>query len=304
MVSQSTFRPLNGLVRGALVLVGLAIAVNCGGGSSSPAAAPAPTVPAPGITTHPQSQTASEGHYVSLSVVATGTDLAYTWRKNGTAIAGLSSAAFYSFQAAMVDDGAHYSVVVKNAGGTVISQDAVLTVRNAAGDLIQNGSFETLAANGNATSWTFSDANMTIPYAQFSIQPPTSGGTHFLANGMWAGIKNDSAHQTVTIPANATQATLAFKLGIGNMFTFTPGVTVNTYTVKIKDNAGADLETLVAKTDNDENVSYGQPVFTSMSFDLIAYKGRTIRIAFESIQSDAAKDTLFCTDLVTLNVQF
>ena len=305
MVSRWNVRSLRAGLLGALPVLGLAFAVACSGSSSSSTpATPAPTVPAPVITTQPLSHTATDGHFVSLSVVATGTDLTYTWRKNASPISGLSSASFYTFKAALADDGAHYSVVVTNPGGSVISQDAVLTVGAAAQELIQNGSFEFLGSNGNASTWVFSDTQMTIKYATFQMTPPLNAGTYFLANSYWSAVKNDQAYQTVTIPANATQANLVFKNAIANVdFTSTPGAAVNTWTVKIQDNAGADLATLLSQTDLDSNVASGQPVWTSRSYDLLAYKGQTIRIAFGSSQTDAAKNTLFGTDLVSLNVK-
>lgn len=302
MIALSKIRPLNGFVRRALAVAGLVFAVGCGG--STPPPAPPPTVSAPVITTHPQSHTATADQYVSLSVVATGTGLTYKWQRNGVAISGLSSATFYTFKAALKDNGAHYAVEVSNAGGSVTSLDAVLTVAAAFNELIVNGSFEFLASDGNASSWTFSDTKMTIKYSDFSMTPPQGAGAYFLVNGYWGEVKSDQVSQKLTIPAGATQATLSFKNAVGNAdFAATAGAPVNTWTVKIKDSAGADLATLLTQTDNDELLADKQPVWTSRSYDLLAYKGQTIQLAFGSAQTDKAKNTLFGTDLVSLNVK-
>jgi hypothetical protein len=293
---------MNGMLRGAVAVLGLAFGVACGGvGGGS--GAPIPVVAPPLIVTQPQSTTVEAGHFASLSVVATGEKLTYTWRKNGLPITGLSSATIYTFQASQEDDGSLYSVVVSNPGGSVTSQDATLTVAVPFTDQILNGSFESLAGNGNAVGWNFSDSNMTIGYADMGMQAPANAGAYFLINGYWGDIHDDSVYQSVTIPGSATQATLTFKLAIANLFAATPGSPVNTWTLKIKDNTGAVLATLLTRTDLDSNVSGGQPVWNDHSFDLMAYQGQTIRICFESSQSNAAKNTLFGTDLVSLKTK-
>lgn len=298
--------PLSNLLRAArsaLALAGLALAVGCGG-SDTPPPDTGPAVPAPVITAQPQSHATSAGQYVSLSVAATGSDLTFTWRKNGTILSGLTSAAYYTFKAALADSGAHYSVEVSNPGGSVVSEDAVLTVTPAVRDLIVNGSFEFLGGDGNATSWTFSDPQMTIKYADLSLSAPLGAGTFLLANGYWGAIHEDFVYQTVTIPADAVQAGLAFKQAVANV-SFTPaaGAPVNTWKVRVLDEAGAELATLLTKTDGDANVVDGQPVWTSRSYDLLPYKGKTIRLEFASKQTDAAKNTLFGTDTVSLVVK-
>lgn len=302
MVLNSNSRSLNGLVRGGLAALGLTFTVACGGlggGTGAPIAVVAPPI----IVTQPQSPTVEAGHYASLSVVATGKDLLYTWRKNGLPVVELSSASIYTFQVAQADNGAVYSVVVSNPGGSVTSQDAVLTVAQPFTELIQNGSFESLAGNGNAAAWTFSDLNMTIGYADLGMQGPANSGTYFLINGYWGAVHDDSVYQAVSIPTNATQAELSLKVAIANLFTATPGSAVNTWHVVVKDNTGALLQTLATLTDQDANVQNGQPVWNAMTFDLLAYKGQAVRICFESTQTDAGKNTLFGTDLVSLKTK-
>lgn|GEM_PF-2619000 len=302
MVSLTNFRTLNGSVRSIVAVLGLAFTVACGG-LGGDMKAPAPTVPAPVILTQPQSMTIEAGKSTSLSVVASGEKLTYTWRKNSVPIAELSSAPIYSFQVTPEDDGAVFTVLVSNPGGSVMSQEAVLTVAQPFQEIIKNGSFETLGANGNAASWTFSDSNMTPKYTDIGLTPPSSAGAMFAVNGYWGEIKNDGYYQTITIPGNASQANLTFLMVVANLFEATPGSPVNTQTVKIQDNDGVDLQTLMTKTDQDSNVDANGPVWSSVSFDLMAYKGQTIRIAFESSQTDASKNTLFGTDLVSLQVK-
>lgn len=97
---------------------------------------PAPIVfaSAPVITTQPTSQTIAAGANATLNVVVSGTaPLAYQWRKDGTTLAGATSAslALTNFQAA---NAGAYSVVVSNGVGTATSQNATLTLAPSSGN--------------------------------------------------------------------------------------------------------------------------------------------------------------------------
>lgn len=83
---------------------------------------------APTITLQPISQVVSAGADVLFSVQADGGgDLQYQWKKNGVAITGATSTT-YGIAQAQIDDEAIYSVAVSNAGGSIVSEAASLTV--------------------------------------------------------------------------------------------------------------------------------------------------------------------------------
>jgi len=83
---------------------------------------------APVITNQPQSISVPQGNQASFSVTATGTQpLSYQWRKNTVDISGATNST-YTIAAVVPSDAGNYSVVVTNSAGSVISQDAVLTV--------------------------------------------------------------------------------------------------------------------------------------------------------------------------------
>lgn len=102
--------------------------------SPSPAPTPVPTpAPAPGpaaptITTQPANASAQMGNPALFSVVATGSGDTYQWKKNGTAIAGATSASYSAPTSSTSDNGASFTVVVSNAGGSVTSNAATLTL--------------------------------------------------------------------------------------------------------------------------------------------------------------------------------
>lgn len=96
---------------------------------TAPAPVPAPTpLQAPAITAQPVNTTVTELQPVSFSVTATGAaPLSYEWRRNGTPIAGATSATLTINAALAADHSAKYSAVVTNSAGSVTSADAVLT---------------------------------------------------------------------------------------------------------------------------------------------------------------------------------
>lgn len=110
----------------------LAVMAGCGGGSSVPPPPPPPPAQPPSIITQPTSQTVAVGVSATFSVVATGTSpLSYQWRKDGTNIAGATSASFTIASVAMSDAG-NYTVVVSNSAGSATSNAATLTVNQPA----------------------------------------------------------------------------------------------------------------------------------------------------------------------------
>ena len=85
-------------------------------------------IAAAAVTTPPASQSVNVGQPAIFSVVATGDNLTYQWRRNGTDIPGATSRIYTTPAATAADDGAIFAVVVTNAGGSATSADAVLTV--------------------------------------------------------------------------------------------------------------------------------------------------------------------------------
>jgi hypothetical protein len=83
--------------------------------------------PQPTISIQPANQTVAAGGRGSFSVVATGTGLTYQWRLNGGALPGATSSTLVIDPVSSTHAGG-YSVTVSNAGGTVTSSTATLSV--------------------------------------------------------------------------------------------------------------------------------------------------------------------------------
>ncbi len=83
---------------------------------------------APAISTHPANITVAAGQSASFTVAASGTaPLAYQWQRNGVNITGANSPT-YTLTTTPADNGAAFRAVVSNAGGSVTSNAATLTV--------------------------------------------------------------------------------------------------------------------------------------------------------------------------------
>lgn len=94
-------------------------AAACGG--------PQPDAP-PAIAVQPESRVVPVGQRATFSVVARGTSLTYSWRRDGVSISGASGPSYTTPPTSSLDDGARFSVVVSNPGGTATSDSAVLRV--------------------------------------------------------------------------------------------------------------------------------------------------------------------------------
>jgi hypothetical protein len=106
-----------------------AVVSSSGGVSGSSAATLTVTAPAaPVVTTQPISLSINTGKPASFSVAVTSpVAVSYQWNKNGTPIAGATSAT-YAIAATSATDAGSYSVTVSNSGGSTVSSSASLTV--------------------------------------------------------------------------------------------------------------------------------------------------------------------------------
>ncbi len=139
-------------------------------GSVTSAAAVLVVMPAvlPAITVQPRGQTVTAGEFVSLNVTASGSQpLSYAWFKDGQPIFG-DSGAILELRNTQPQDSGNYSVVVSNAGGSVVSSNAHLVVqsldsgiyisRQPAGQAVNRGStvtFSVVASGALSYQWLF-----------------------------------------------------------------------------------------------------------------------------------------------------
>jgi Immunoglobulin domain/Immunoglobulin I-set domain len=88
---------------------------------------------APSITTQPANQSVTAGQAATFTVSTTGTaPMSYQWRKNGTSITGATSNSYSTPATSTTDSGSTFSVVISNSAGSATSNNATLTVNQAA----------------------------------------------------------------------------------------------------------------------------------------------------------------------------
>lgn len=152
------------------------------------------------------------------------------------------------------------------------------------GETLTNGGFETVHAPWVETS--------TNGYELVDGTRPHSGTKSAYLGGYNNG--TDTIYQQVTIPSTATSATLTYWW---NMSTQETGATKYDYLyARVLDANGNTLTTLQTMSNTDTQNTWKQS-----TFNLLAYKGQTVRVYFKAT-TDTSLPTNFFVDDVSLNV--
>ena len=175
-----------------------------------PVVAPPGGPVAPSITVHPADQSIKAGQTATYSVTAAGSaPLSYQWRKNGTAIAGATSASYTTPPGTSADSGATFAVVITNSAGSATSRSARLTVGPALtqgtdvvtykNDLARTGQnlTETVLTRSNVNATSFGKLHFLSTDGKVDAQPLylsalTVGGTTH--NVVFVATENDSVY--------------------------------------------------------------------------------------------------------------
>src|SRR5882724_910521 len=182
------------------------------------------------------------------------------------------------------------TITVTGTGGAITHTTTVtLTVTTGTVQLIGNPGFENGSAN--PAPWTATPAVIDNSAGEAAH----SGAWKAWLDG-YGTTHTDSILQTVTIPASATTATLAFWLHIDTAETTTI-TAFDTLKVQIRNTSGTVLSTL--GTFSNLNHATG---FSQKSFNVIAFKGQTVQVFLVGTE-DSSLQTSFVVDDFTLNVQ-
>ena len=159
---------------------------------------------------------------------------------------------------------------------------------NAQTQLIQNGGFEL-----GTTPWVLSGNLIWNLYNDAHL------GSYYLWLGDDTGI--DWAYQTVTIPSTSTAANLTFYYNINSSEPSSYGA-YDTFSASILDASGNFLAT-VGNWSNLNGTSHGNPYYYQQTFDLLPYRGSTIRVYFSSsCHLSGTQTTNFRVDDVSVQV--
>jgi subtilisin family serine protease len=184
-----------------------------------------------------------------------------------------------------------YNLTAKasDAGGnTTISLPASVTVANTVAacstisQQIIDGDFELGSA-----SWIQTNVIWNLGTAK------TYSGSWLAWLGGYGTVSVDNLYQDVTIPANACSATFSFRIKITTA-EITKTAANDTMSVNVANTSGTVLSKLATYSNLNKSTGY-----VLKSFNLLAYKGQTIRLQFRSVEN-SSRATSFFVDNVSL----
>lgn len=156
----------------------------------------APTVVAP-----PRDTSVLPGADAGFAVVAAGTaPLSYQWLRNGNPLPGATNASLILSNAACAENGSLYSVSVSNAGGSVVSSNAPLTIINTPPQ-ISSISNQVVSYSAPFVTVPFQVSNGGLPATSVAMSG-ASANTNLVSNGQIVFGGTDT-NRTVTLTANS-----------------------------------------------------------------------------------------------------
>ena len=186
-----------------------------------------------------------------------------------------------------------YNISVAGAGGGMTHSITIaLTVSSSGGttqQLLGNAGFE----NGSTNPAPWSVTSGVIDNNSTS-EPAHSGSWKAWLDG-YGSAHTDTLMQQISIPANATQATLSFWLHIDTTET-TTATAYDTLRVQIRNSSGTVLTTLATYSNLSAKAGY-----TQASFDLGSFKGQAIQLYLVGVEDPSLK-TSFVVDDFALSV--
>jgi hypothetical protein len=155
-------------------------------------------------------------------------------------------------------------------------------------ELIQNGGFESGTAN-----WTLGGGAIVDSTAGYA----RSGSSYLFMGGLENEV--DFCYQQITIPANATSATLSFYYNI--LTQDDPSAPYDTFSATIRDTGNNVLATVLNRSNQNYDNAIGPSHYHQQTFDLVPYAGQTILVYFASA-NDFSLPTSFNIDDVSVQV--
>jgi hypothetical protein len=210
--------------------------------------------------------------------------------RRGT-VTQLSSSASTSFTPA-AGEHFYYAKITQDDGKILWSAPIWVTQGGTGGggtptELIVNGGFE-----AGTSPWLASSG---VIGGTTTATPSRSGTARAKLDG-YGTTHTDSLYQQVSIPATATSASLSVWLRVLSNSNSTT-TAYDTLKIQVRNSSNAVLATLATYSNLNKGSSY-----LNKTFDLGAYKGKTVRIYFEGIE-DTQVATTFLIDDVSLIVK-
>lgn len=258
-----------------------------------------PTVSAPANTT------VVAGSSATFSVTASGSaPFTYQWKKNGTGIAGATSATYTTPTLTTAENGALFSVLVSNVAGSVTSANATLTVAPAvapsvttqpANQVVVEGDtamFEVGVSGTAPFTYQWNKNGTAIPgavnntYATPATTKADDGAVFSVAvSNSFGSVTSDSATLTV-YEADPTPPTVtASESGTSGSITLSATATDNFGVTKVEfyvDGVlkGTDTSSPYSMTLDSTTLSDGTHTLTAKAYDAANHIGTSNAVAF------------------------
>ena len=221
------------------------VLVTNGAGSATSAPATLTVNPAPvppSIATQPVSVTVTAPAAASFSVVASGdAPLSYQWRRNGVDIPGATSATYGLAPTSVGDSGAAFDVVVTNAGGSVTSTAAALTVNPApVPPSITTQPVDVVVTEPTLASFAVvatGDAPLTYQWRRGGVDIPGATGTSYLVDP--TSVSDSGATFDVVVTNGAGTATSLAAILTVNPPPVAPGISTQPASLTVTEPAPA-----------------------------------------------------------------
>jgi plastocyanin len=232
-----------------------------------------------------------DNFYTPADITVTkGTTVVWTWNGNNDhSVTSGTPGAPNGIFGSEIDNSGTFSFTFNNVGkfpyfcqvhGAAMVGSVTVVCGNKS-QLLSNRGFE----SGNV-SWV---SNPTSIINNTTTFPPHSGKFKAQLNGK--GTTNTaSIYQQITIPSNACSASLSFFLRVASTETTTT-LANDKLKVQILDGAGSLLKTLKTFSNLNKSTSYSKK-----SFNVLSFKGKTIRVRFLGTENGSMKTTFLLDD--------
>ena len=201
------------------------VVVTNSAGSATSNAATLTVTPAPVILSGPANVSVTVGNGATFSVVSTGTALTYQWRKNGVNISGATSATL-SFSSTQLTDVGNYSVMVSNAGGSVVSTAATLTFNQVSPPVITASPNTGTVVAGQNLTLTVSATGIGLSYQWRKDGAPIVGATGSSLSILTVTANDAGSYSVIVTNAGgfviSSAAGIAVSTGTSPVFTAAP----------------------------------------------------------------------------------
>lgn len=210
----------------------------------------------------------------------------------------------YVFSNWTTSGGGTFSSASANPTTFTITGNASVTANFSAGstsELVVNGGFEQTVATGNTTpGWTVTPTDGFLRIQQGGAYPHAGTAYAYLGGD---DDTHDYLRQTISIPSNATSATLTFWVNVVTDEAIGAGE-YDALWVDFYQTGGAFVDDLAFITNEDAPSSSNTNgvYFQVGPINVLPFKGQTLQLVFETL-TDETLPTTFRVDDITLQVQ-